>query len=156
MQSKTSKPILSFIVVLAVVCAIAFTICTYQLSVSEFAVVSHFGTPSVVNEPGLNFRVPWPIQKVIKFDRRKKLYEGIPREIPTKDNINLIVNTFAIWRINDPLLYFNIRTRIRSDAKLWLRNPKFKVDPEISVRSEHKITSITKHEMKFVFSLQVT
>ena len=47
--------------------------CTFQLKVDEVAVVTTFGSPKDLKEPGLYFRWPWPIQKLVRIDTRKQL-----------------------------------------------------------------------------------
>lgn len=82
--------------------------CTFQLKVDEVAVVTTFGSPQAINKPGLYFRWPWPVQKLIKIDSRKQLFQGRERETMTKDNINIIVKLFVVWSVNstDPLEFY--------------------------------------------------
>ena len=47
---------------------------SFQLNQTELAVVTTFGRPAVVAEPGLHFRWPFPFQKVYFFDRRIRCY----------------------------------------------------------------------------------
>lgn len=82
--------------------------CTFQLKVDEVAVVTTFGSPKAINKPGLYFRWPWPVQKLIKIDSRKQLFQGRERETMTKDNINIIVKLFVVWSVNsdNPLEFY--------------------------------------------------
>ena len=82
--------------------------CTYQLKVDQVAVVTTLGTPKAIKEPGLYFRLPWPIQKLRKLDVRKQLYSGNERETLTNDNINIIVKLFITWSIDteNPLSFY--------------------------------------------------
>ena len=76
-MSETKKadklPIISAAVMLVVICGI---LGSYQLSVNEVAVVTTFGKPKVEERPGLHARLPWPLQKVVKLDRRQQLGQG--------------------------------------------------------------------------------
>ena len=45
----------------------------FQVRQSEIAVVTTFGEPKRIAEPGPHVKLPWPIQKVHKFDQRFEL-----------------------------------------------------------------------------------
>ncbi|HBE02614.1 MAG TPA: protease modulator HflC [Spirochaetia bacterium] len=79
----------------------------YELSETEQAVITQFGKPvgSAITEPGLHSKIPF-IQTVNKFDKRFLEWDGNPNEIPTRDKRFIRVDTYARWRIADPLLFF--------------------------------------------------
>ena len=79
----------------------------YTLSETEQAILTQFGKPvgGVVTAPGLHLKVPF-IQVVHRFDRRWLEFDGDPNEIPTKDKKYIWVDTYARWRIADPLRFF--------------------------------------------------
>ena len=79
----------------------------YTLSETEQAVLTQFGRPvgGVVKDPGLHLKVPL-IQEVHLFDKRWLEYDGDPNEIPTRDKKYIWVDTYARWRIADPLRFF--------------------------------------------------
>jgi membrane protease subunit HflC len=79
----------------------------YTLSETEQALLTQFGRPvgGVVKDPGLHLKIPF-IQEVHRFDRRWLEYDGDPNEIPTKDKKYIWVDTYARWRIADPLRFF--------------------------------------------------
>ena len=73
----------------------------------EDAIVTRFGKAiRTETTPGLKFKLPF-FDKVNRFDKRVLAWDGPPTECPTKDKLYLIVDCFARWRINDPLLYYN-------------------------------------------------
>lgn len=74
---------------------------TEQVVVTQFGKV--IGTP--VTEPGLNFRVPF-VQKATYFPKNLQEWDGDPGQVPTKDKTFLWVDTFARWKIVDPVKYF--------------------------------------------------
>lgn len=74
---------------------------TEQVVVTQFGKV--VGTP--VTEPGLNFRVPF-IQTATFFPKNLQEWDGDPGQVPTKDKTFLWVDTFARWKIVDPVKYF--------------------------------------------------
>jgi membrane protease subunit HflC len=79
----------------------------YTLSETEQALLTQFGRPvgGVVKDPGLHLKIPF-IQEVHRFDRRWLEYDGDPNEIPTKDKKYIWVDTYARWRIADPLRFY--------------------------------------------------
>ncbi len=75
----------------------------YTVDAREVAVVTSFGAVvRTVLEPGLNLRAPWPLHKVHRFDGRSRLLEVDAIEVLTQDKKNLVVEAFAVWRIQDP------------------------------------------------------
>jgi modulator of FtsH protease HflC len=95
-------------IVVAAVVALALLLSSiYTLSETEQAILTQFGRPvgGVVKDPGLHLKVPF-IQEVHRFDKRWLEYDGDPNEIPTKDKKYIWVDTYARWRIADPLRFF--------------------------------------------------
>ena len=74
---------------------------------TEQAVVTQFGKPvgNSITDAGMHFKLPF-IQEVIKFDKRLLEWDGEANEIPTKDNKYIFIDTFARWRISDPLRFY--------------------------------------------------
>ena len=79
----------------------------YTVSETEQVVITEFGRPigGVVATPGLHWKKPF-IQEVHRFDKRWLEYDGDPNEIPTKDKKYIWVDTYARWRISDPLRFY--------------------------------------------------
>ena len=77
--------------------------------VSEFnqAVITQFGEPvgEPITEPGLHFKIPF-IQTANMFEKRFLEWDGFPNQVPTRDRRFIWVDTYARWRITDPLLFF--------------------------------------------------
>lgn len=75
----------------------------YTVDAREVAVVLFFGKPvETVTEPGLKLKLPWPLHKVVRFDKRARLLSVEPAEVLTRDKKSLVVEAFLLWRINDP------------------------------------------------------
>lgn len=79
----------------------------YVVNETEQVVITQFGEPvgDPVNNPGLHFKVPF-IQTANYFDKRFLEWDGDANQIPTKDKRYLWVDTYARWRIVDPLKFF--------------------------------------------------
>ena len=98
---------------LAVVAAIAIFGCAYTVDQTEQVVLTQFGRP--IGEPinavgsaagaGLHFKLPF-VQTANRFEKRILEWDGPPGEMTTRDKLFVVVDTFARWRIADPLKYF--------------------------------------------------
>jgi len=79
----------------------------YVVKEPEQVVITQFGKPvgDPVTEPGLKVKIPL-IQKVHRFDKRFLEWDGDANELPTKDKRFIWVDTYARWKITDPLLFF--------------------------------------------------
>ncbi|MGM0578435.1 MAG: protease modulator HflC [Myxococcota bacterium] len=80
---------------------------------TEQVVITQFGRPvgEPITEPGLKFKTPF-IQELHAFDKRFLEWNGDVNQIPTKDKRFIWVDTYARWRIIDPLLFYQ---RLRNE-----------------------------------------
>jgi membrane protease subunit HflC len=86
----------------ALVYASAYTVDeTEQVVVTQFGKV--IGEPKM--EPGLKFKLPF-IQQATYFPRNLLHWDGDPGQIPTLDKTYLWIDTFARWKIVDPVKFF--------------------------------------------------
>jgi len=74
---------------------------TEQVVVTQFGKV--IGNPKT--EPGLYFRMPF-IQNTTYFPKNLLAWDGDPGQIPTLDKTFIWVDTFARWKIVDPIKFF--------------------------------------------------
>jgi len=79
----------------------------YTVSEINQAIITQFGEPvgEPVTEPGLHFKLPF-IQTANMFEKRFLEWDGYPNQVPTRDRRFIWVDTYARWRITDPLLFF--------------------------------------------------
>ena len=96
-----------FIIIIAVIaCLLVFT-SAYVVDETEQVVVTQFG--KVMGEtkqaPGLYFKIPF-IQQANYFPKNLLHWDGDPGQIPTLDKTYIWVDTFARWKIVDPIKYF--------------------------------------------------
>lgn len=79
----------------------------YIVYETDQVVITQFGEPlqEPVTDPGLHFKIPF-IQKANHFDKRFLAWDGDPNQVPTRDKRFIWVNTYARWRITDPLKFF--------------------------------------------------
>jgi membrane protease subunit HflC len=79
----------------------------YTVSETEQVVITQFGQPigEPITHPGLHVKVPFA-QDVNVFDKRWLEWTGNPNQVPTRDKKYIWVETYARWRIANPLLFF--------------------------------------------------
>jgi membrane protease subunit HflC len=89
-----------------VVLFILVTSTLFTVAQTQQALITEFGRPvRVIDHPGLHSKIPF-VQTVIEFDRRL-LYLGTPsEEVILGDQRRLIVDSFTMFRIADPLRYY--------------------------------------------------
>lgn len=77
----------------------------FTVSETEYVLVTQFGRPvePVHKEAGLKLK--WPIQSLTRLDKRLKLYNPRPSEFLTADKKNLLVESYVVWQIEDPLRF---------------------------------------------------
>jgi len=96
---------ISIIIIILAVAVIGGTF--YTVSESQQVIITQFGKPvgPCVTTPGLHIKLPF-IQDANYFEKRFLAWDGEPNQIPTKDKRFIWVDTYARWRIVDPLLFF--------------------------------------------------
>ena len=107
--------------VLALICLIMAFTCLFTVQETETAIVTRFGRPlSGVAGSGLHVKYPWPIDTVVRLDRRTLLFDNEPIEMLSQDKKNVLVDSFMCWRIFDPLRFAQtVKTRIEAEARLF-------------------------------------
>ncbi|PHX94767.1 MAG: hypothetical protein CK546_05940 [Pedosphaera sp.] len=94
---------LTFVVGLVILLIFGSISFLFQVRESEVAFLTTFGkADEAVIKPGLRFKLPWPIQKVHRFDARVHNFEGKFEEAMTLDQRNVLVLVYVGWRITEP------------------------------------------------------
>ncbi|MEM7582654.1 MAG: protease modulator HflC [Acidobacteriota bacterium] len=103
-----------------IIIAIIVISAAYVVPEGEQVVITRFGEPigEPITEPGLKFRVPF-VDTVRRFEKRFLEWDGKVTEIPTKEKRNILVDTYARWRITDPLVFLK-RFQVESRAQARL------------------------------------
>jgi len=126
------RAIIPILLVLGIVVSNFF----FVLAETEQAIITQFGEPKrTISEPGLQFKIPF-FNDVHRFDKRFLEWEGAVAELPTRDKVFIIVDTFARWRISDPLVFFQ---RVRNE-----REAQSRLDDIIDGETRN---AIAKHEL---------
>jgi membrane protease subunit HflC len=87
---------------------------------TDQVIVTQFGKPvgEPIMTPGLHFKIPL-VQKIRRFEKRYLEWDGDATELTTKDKRFIFVDTYARWRITDPLLYFQrLQDERRAQSRL--------------------------------------
>lgn len=92
----------------------------FQVSEGSKAVVTRFGDPvRSIHQAGLCWKWPWPIEQAHQIDVRRRLYNTPYTATLTRDQKNVILLSYAVWRVEDPLLYLqSLGTREATELKL--------------------------------------
>lgn len=92
----------------------------YTIRETEVGVVTRFGRPlDALAEPGLHVKWPWPVDAVVRVDRRLLVFDNEPAEMLTRDKKNVLVDSFLCWRIADPLRFVQtVGSRPEAEARL--------------------------------------
>ena len=108
---------------------IVLTASVFTVNQTEQVLITQFGRPvRVISKPGLQVKLPF-VQSAISFDRRLLDIDFPAEEVILADQRRLVVDSFARFRITNPLQYYQavgpteagIRGRLTSVAESALR-----------------------------------
>jgi membrane protease subunit HflC len=108
--------------ILLVVLAVVFVISSgaYTVDETQQVIITQFGRPvgDAITEPGLKIKIPF-IQVANRFDKRFLEWDGAANQVPTRDKRFIWVDTYARWRISDPLRFFErLRDELGAQSRL--------------------------------------
>jgi len=105
--------IMAVLIVVAVLIVILAADTFYVVSETNQVIITQFGQPrgDAKVQPGLHLKMPF-IQKANFFEKRWLEWDGDANQIPTKDKRYIWVDTYARWRISEPLTFFQ---RVRDE-----------------------------------------
>jgi membrane protease subunit HflC len=131
-----------FLIPLAIIAFVIYS-AAYMVDETEQVVVTQFGRivgkPKI--DPGLKFKIPF-IQKANYFNKNLLEWDGDPGQVPTLDKTFIWVDTFARWKIVDPVKFFQtVNNRFNAVGKL-----NDIIDPAVRnfITSHHLIEAVRK------------
>jgi membrane protease subunit HflC len=149
-MSASTKTLL--LVGAALVALLVLADAVYVVSETNQVIITQFGEPigGPINTAGLHLKAPF-IQKTNYFEKRWLEWDGDPNQIPTRDKKYIWMDTYARWRISDPLVFFQ-RVRDERGAQSRLddivdgetRNAIAKFDLIEIVRSSNRELELTE------------
>jgi membrane protease subunit HflC len=95
------------LIIVAVVIIVFVYNAAYVVNETEQVVITQFGriVGDPKTSPGLKFKIPF-IQRANFFAKNLLDWDGDPGQIPTLDKTFIWVDTFARWKITDPVKFF--------------------------------------------------
>jgi membrane protease subunit HflC len=110
-MNKATRNVIVIVVAFAILIVLLNTL--YRVYETNQVIITQFGEPigGAITKPGLHMKIPF-IQKTNYFEKRWLEWDGDANQIPTKDKKYIWVDTYARWRISDPLVFFQ---RVRDE-----------------------------------------
>lgn len=115
MNAKTGA-----ILVVLVGLAMVLYSAVYIVDETQQVIITQFGDPvgDAITEPGMHFKMPF-IQQANFFDRRFLEWDGDANQVPTRDKRFIWVDSYARWRISEPLRFFQrVRDELGAQSRL--------------------------------------
>ncbi|MBR5806945.1 MAG: protease modulator HflC [Oscillospiraceae bacterium] len=93
--------------IIAVIAFIGISQSMFVLEQGEYAIVKQFGeVVAIHDEPGMKMKVPF-IQSVNTLPNKVLVYDLPISEVITKDKQTMVADSFAMWRISDPIKFIS-------------------------------------------------
>jgi membrane protease subunit HflC len=120
--------------VIAVLIVLFASTCAFVVNEGQSAILLQFGRIVEAGvKPGLHFKLPTPLQQVVRFDRRILTLDSAPERYTTSERKDVSVDFFVKWRISDPSTYF---TAVGGDE----------------TRAQQRLTPIVKNGLRTAFN----
>lgn len=123
---------------------ILFSSTVFVVDQRKYAIVFALGEiKEVINEPGLHFKLPPPLQNVIYLDKRILTIDTPEADrFITSEKRNIMVDSFVKWRIVDPKQYYISvgGDESRAEARMG-QIVKAALNEEITKRTTHDVVS---------------
>ena len=75
----------------------------FAVDVTEYVLVTRFGrVMHVIDEPGLRFKLPTPIERVVRLPKRLLSFKPPKAEYLTQDKKNIVIQSLVTWKIAEP------------------------------------------------------
>lgn len=120
-----------------------------QVREGNCAVILRFGAVrKEITEAGVYGRLPWPFESVVTYDARAQYLESNRLETTTSDKRNIILQSYVVWKIDDPVLYHN-SVGTKGTADTYIRDQVFSATN--STMGGYRLTqlvSLEKEEIK--------
>jgi membrane protease subunit HflC len=92
----------------------------YTVAETEQVIITQFGEPigEAITQAGLHVKMPFA-QEANVFEKRWLEWNGNANQVPTRDKKYIGVETYARWRVANPLLFFQrLRDERRAQSRL--------------------------------------
>ena len=114
-MAKLTIPLI--VIIIAIVVVVPQTL--FIVDETQLAIVTRFGEfKRSHNNPGLQVKTPFA-EQVTTFDKRLLRVDVAPASLLTSDKRNLVIDSYARYKIIDPLVFFkNLRNETLADARV--------------------------------------
>jgi len=114
-MGKLTIPLI--VIIVAIVIVVPQTL--FVVDETQLAIVTRFGEfKRSHTSPGLQVKTPFA-EQVTKFDKRLLRVDVAPASLLTEDKRNLLIDSYARYRIIDPLIFFkNLRNEAGADSRV--------------------------------------
>ena len=111
---KWAVPILLILIFIIFVSSVLYTV-----RENEYALIVRFQkVVDVIDAPGLHFKAPL-IDEIKYYPKTKLFYDINPSDVLTKDAKAMSVDSFIVWRISDPFVFYQkLGTTVAAEARL--------------------------------------
>ncbi|NOX88141.1 MAG: protease modulator HflC [Calditrichaeota bacterium] len=109
----------------------------FVVNETEQVIITRLGKPvrEPIVTPGIHFKLPL-VEEATFFDKRFLEWDGDANQVPTRDKRFIWVDTYARWRISEPLLFFQ---RVRDE-----RGAQARLDDILDGETRN---AVAKHEL---------
>ncbi len=137
------------IILLLFIGFLTFTGAFFIVNETKQALVLQFGDPrKVVTKPGLQFKIPF-IQDAVFIDSRLLNLDPQPEEMILSDQKRIIVDSFARYKITDPLKFFQT---VRNETTFSDRFGRIINAAVRGVIAQYSLTSLLSDERNNIMS----
>lgn len=119
---------------------ILFLSSVYTVNVNEQALIVHLGRVSAVQtDPGLYFHAPF-IENTVAIYTGNRLYDIPTSDVISSDKKSLIADDYIIWKVSDPIKYYQTLGAVRGRAEERLEAAVYNA-------TKNTISSMTQDEI---------
>ncbi|MDR2547538.1 MAG: protease modulator HflC [Lachnospiraceae bacterium] len=139
-RKKSNLMASDWVLIVAAVCLVLFLSTAVVTRADEYSVIFQFSEiVRVIDEPGLNFKLPL-IQVVERRENKILVYDITRSDVITSDKKTMIVDSYVLWRISDPRLYYRTLSGLRVNAE-------GRIDTVVYNAIMNTISSMTQEEV---------
>ena len=111
-EKKESRGVGAAVIKYTIAALVAFVLFWFgfvcQVREGNCAVILRFGAVrEEITDAGIYLKLPWPFETVVTYDARFQYLESNQLETTTKDKRNVILQSYVVWKIQDPVKYHN-------------------------------------------------
>ena len=101
-KKKVGSSLIVLLIIAAIIVGSASSVITYQ---NEYKLIRQFGkVQTVITEPGFSLKIPF-VQTVDTIPKEIQLYDLPPSDVITSDKKTMIIDSYVLWKVTDPLKF---------------------------------------------------